>query len=215
MPLLRKRHTLYLALKLGIFYKIWKALQRNPFFQKYSLYFSLVGAAAIFKLIMKLFNYFLYKAFNMIAVKNTDSSFFYTKYQSLTTVVLTTDHFEFEKMKSLFLTKLQDIERVKATVTDLFGSFYFQDMSKEQWEKMKHLNYEEVTGVHTTQQLEEFLSKALATPIDVTRQSCIKYFMIPKFNETEGRIIIVFDHAIGDGVSGNATLTMTESPPDF
>lgn len=63
--------------------------------------------------------------------------------------------------------------------------------------------------------MERFLEKMVDHEIDMFKGPCYKVYLIPDYNETEGRVILVANHTISDGVSGFSILALFQPSEDL
>ena len=95
------------------------------------------------------------------------------------------------------------------------GKFYFEPIPDAEFEKQKDNIFPRLEGVHTQKELENFLAKMVDHKIDVYNTVCYQIYLIPDFNETEGRVILVANHSIGDGMSGFSMLALLQPSEDM
>jgi hypothetical protein len=101
------------------------------------------------------------KTFNCESLQPFDAVFLQDDPLNRSNIVgaLYTEPFEFERMKSYFIAKTENIHKCRSKVVKKFGQFWFQKMSEEEWETKKDKVFVLKTGIHTDEELAEYMSK--------------------------------------------------------
>ena len=108
--------------------------------------------------------------------------------------------FEFEEMRDHLLGKLEKIHKCKSKLVKVFGIYWFQEMSPEEWANKKDAVITLVKEeIHSEQQLNEFMARVnrIREPMDNVQY---RMYLIPDYKDGESVFILKAHHVLSDGL---------------
>ena len=108
--------------------------------------------------------------------------------------------FEFEEMRDHLLGKLEKIHKCKSKLVKVFGIYWFQEMSPEEWANKKDAVITLVKEeIHNEQQLNEFMARVnqIREPMDNVQY---RMYLIPDYKDGESVFILKAHHVLSDGL---------------
>jgi hypothetical protein len=177
-----------------------------------------LGIFLLFVLFRVYVNFRVYMAWVLYGMKpltGMDKIFYANETESIMTMYLQTEEFDFKTMKAYMLKKTPDWFRLKGKIVEYNGHPYYQDMTTEEWNKKKDEVFIEVNDVHTEKELQDWMTKVMKTSIDLFSNVSYRWYLIPKYKNNEGRIVIAFNHCMFDGVSCAMFVNALTTNPDI
>ena len=209
MPRIPNRYYLWQILKVFIFAKFAKWLRSQVaatgfnFAKKFAVIIALFGAAVVGKIVGKLIDYVMWKAFKFDPLCGMDEMFIHHSPDSPPNVsmMIATEKFEYEKMRDFLKNTNKKVPRLTHKIAQVFGKLYFVPLTDKEYESQQDIIFPRVDGIHTQEQLEQYLASVITQEFDIFNSVVYKYILIPDYSETESRIIMICSHCVGDSVS--------------
>ena len=118
---------------------------------------------------------------------------------------LTFEKYDPEAMKKQLLTKAGNVNRCRSKLINIFGLWWYQRMSDDEWEVKKKKVISIKEDIHNEKQLLGYLEKEMTIrePFDNPQFKCV---FIPDYQPDKGLIIVKFHHSFSDGLGVSSFL---------
>lgn len=163
------------------------------------------GSSIIFKIIGKIKNYILCKAFKMRSLHGPDMIFLTQDKTVPSTIMLIMDieKVDFDQYKKEWLSILDKFPESKSKIIDFMGDFYKQEMTSEEWNKVKDSRFVKLEGIDDEKKSVELAEKIHGAPeyqIDYRKEPiCGKFYIVPDFNGVT-RVFWQMNHTVFDAL---------------
>lgn len=122
--------------------------------------------------------------------------------------------YDYEVMKQYIIDKTENINRCRSKLVKYFGIWYFKKMSKEEFKSKEKYFVQKVDGIHTEQQLADFMVKVQGERDPIDNVQCI-WYLIPDYQEKASMAVLKMHHSMCDGLAISSLLCSMNMNPNI
>jgi len=112
------------------------------------------------------------------------------------------EKFKFEDMKTFFYEEFcMKAPKAKTILTQIFGRYYWLELTQEKFDCLFPQICFQVTGVHDKKALEDKMVEWVNTELDLYTNVPYRLIIIDDYSEKESLVIFLESHAFTDGIS--------------
>lgn len=103
-------------------------------------------------------------------------------------------------MRNYVVAKTSGIQRMRHFQVEWLGMNWFRRMTDGEWDAVKHKFVVLKDGIHSEQDICDFIAREKQIGIDRAREPLFKFILVPDYSETESLFILKAQHTATDGL---------------